>query len=314
MPLDVTPDRICGRTIFHDDWWLDIAAQGRLQRVQVNTGQASASLAFVAARYRGFRHLDIPPYTRVLGPAITLPASKPFGRGRNIRHLVRLLVEQLPPYDLYHNIVLDNDVAVAFSWLGFTATQRYTFVLPANASLDRCWSDMNQKTRNTIRSAAKQVEVVASHNLAAFMDLSRKERPARANRNNFPLIEQLFEAAAARGQATVLAAVDTRGHPVAAAILIWGYGTAYFWLSARDRVGAIGGANALVLWRSFELANRMGFTFDLDGYFSVASAEFLAGFGLPPTVRIEISRLSQRYDLVRLSRSVLRTFTPRPAR
>ncbi|MFS3134104.1 hypothetical protein ACLRDC_01830 [Gluconacetobacter sacchari] len=45
----------------------------------------------------------------------------------------------------------------------------------------------------------------------------------------------------------------------------------------------------------------MGLTFDFDSYGSVRSAKFLAGFGLPPLARVEVSRQIASYKLFKLA-------------
>ncbi|GBQ28318.1 hypothetical protein AA12717_2921 [Gluconacetobacter sacchari DSM 12717] len=149
--------------------------------------------------------------------------------------------------------------------------------------------------RNAIRSAQKLVTVTYGFDFAEFVRISLLNRAKDENRNDFEAMERIFDAASARKQAVIVTARTDDGKGVAAVMIVWGGANAYFWQSARDPSCGIGGVNALRLWTSIELAGRMGLTFDFDSYGSVKSAKFLAGFGLPPLARVEVSRQIASY-------------------
>jgi hypothetical protein len=284
-------------TIFQEDWWLEAASRGRIQKVEVRwDGRPVGSLSFLPARRYGIRHLIMPPYTRTLGPVFDLPASNAFRHGQNIRRVTEALVKQMPPHDYFHQTLDPRDESpMAFSLIGFRVVQCFTFVMPAARPCEDVWRGCDQKTRNTIKTASQRYHVVESSDFGQFVALSLAEHAKPDNIHDFELLEGIFQACVQRGCATILLAQDDMGAVAGAVVLVRGRDTLYFWLSARSR-SAPGGANALLLWKSIELAHRLGLSFDCDGYSSVAAAKFLASFGEPPRPRVEIIASSWRRE------------------
>jgi hypothetical protein len=296
-PLD-GPGGGAAPTIFQEQWWLQIASEGAIQTVQVAwDGQVVGALSVMPVRRFGLRQLMMPPYTRTLGPVFTLPESRPFKRGQNIRRVTEGLVRQLPPHDHFHQTLDPADESpMAFSLLGFSTVQCFTFVVPRERTPAEVWRRCDQKTRNIIKSAEQRLTVVRSAAFDGFIEVSLAEHPAGQNIHDFALLTSLFEACVQRQCGAVLLAMDGAGSAVAAVALIWGRDTLYFWLSARRRGAASGGANALLLWRGIELAHQLGLRFDCDGYSSVGAAKFLASFGEAPVARVEVMRSGWRRD------------------
>jgi hypothetical protein len=285
-------------TIFQEPWWLHAASRGTIHTVQVTwDGHVVGSLSVMPVRRYGLRQLMMPPYTRTLGPVFHLPDSGAFKRGQNIRRVTEGLVRQLPRHDYFHQTLDPLDESpLAFSLLGFRTVQCFTFVVPRDRAPDEVWQRCDQKTRNIVKSARQHFAVVQTDVFDRFVEVSMAEHPAGRNIHDFDLLSGIFEACVQRQCGTVVLAVDGDGVSVAAVALIRGRDTLYFWLSARRRGAASGGANALLLWRGIEMAHELGLKFDCDGYSSVGAAKFLASFGEAPTARVEVMRSGWRRD------------------
>ncbi len=95
-------------------------------------GRVVATLSFIRRRKFGFRVLNMPPYCHTQGPALDLPPSKPAKAARNLRRVVKELVDQLPAHDRFH-LILDpaDKSAFAFSMAGCSVYQDFTFRLDA---------------------------------------------------------------------------------------------------------------------------------------------------------------------------------------
>jgi hypothetical protein len=297
-----------GRSLFQEQWWIDAASLGRSDQVEVAwDGKVVGRLFFVERRHHGLRHLEMPAYTRTLGPIFDLPPSKPFKRGQNIRRITQELVGKLPRHDYFYQVLQPCDEsAFAFSLAGFHVGQRFTFRSSHDQSLETRWDLIDQKTRNLIRTASTRFELVETKDFDRFVMLCRQEFSGRHNHHNVDVLAAIFAACLQRDCARVLLALRGDGSAAAAVVLVWGTDTAYFWVSARDRSAPIGGANALLLWKSIEIAQGRGMHLDLDGYNSVAGAKFLAGFGENPSVRAEISWSGWRYDALECGRRPFR--------
>jgi hypothetical protein len=255
-------------------------------------------------------YVQTPPYTRLLGPLLSLPPSKTSTRLRNARSVVKELIEQNPPFDYYYNCCADDsNVALAFALQEFKVQQTFSFMVPADENLTVSWQNLDQKTRNLVRTAAARLTFRTSVNFEDFVGVSQQEHES-TNINDFPLMRALFTECVTRQQAIILTVATEDGESiVAAAVLVWGYGTAYFWLSARHRTGATIGANALLVWEGMKFANENGLNFDLDGYRSIGSARFLCGFGLAPVTRLEITKTSWRYDATTVAKAGIKRIT-----
>jgi|SRR3954467_1403978 hypothetical protein len=279
-------------TLFHEAWWLEAASGGKIENVSVVCdGRAVASLFFVRRNTLGVRQIRMPPYTRMLGPTFSLPPSKPSTRLMNIRRLTHELIDQLPPHDHFLQILPSlGESAFAFSVAGFAEYLTYSFRVDQDVEVADLWVAMDQKTRNAIRSAGRRWFIRRHYDFDKFQKLSIINHTA--NLNDFALLRQLFSVCLAKDRTIILSAEDDRGQDAASAILIWGAGTAYYFLSARNPAMATGGINSLLLWHGLEFAKERNLAFDFDSYRSRAGALFLEKFGLVPVSRPIVLRVN----------------------
>ena len=288
-----------GTSLFQQAWWVEAAAGSALERTEVRWGgQVVASLPFVRVRTMGFTLLDMPPYTRTLGPILSLPASKPARRLRNMHDAIRELMEALPRHDRYQAMLgPDDPTAFSLALSGCSLGQNFTFRMPAVWDADQHWNELDQKTRNLIRTAGKKLEVRCESRFEVVLELSERERGAK-DRSNFSTLRRLAEAAERRGQLVTLTAHQDDGRVVGAAAVIWDDQVMYFWQSVRDSQGLRSGATSLLIWEAMLLARRKGLIFDVDGYHSLPAARFVSRFGMTPKVRTSVLHLSKRGRIV----------------
>ena len=301
--------------LFQEDWWLETASAGRLERAEVAwDGKVVASLPFMMQNKFGMRRVIMPPYTRTLGVKFAIPPCKPFQRGHTMRRLAASLVKQLPAYDYFQTVLApEDDSAFAFSLTGLLVNPEYTFRIPPNLSSQRVLQDCDQKTRNLIRSSGKRLAIEHHLTLSRFIHLSERSLSKQQNRHDYPLLESLFQRCIEHDATIMLSAVDEDGRDVASVVLIWDSAVLYHWLSARRRDLPTGGANALLIWHAIRLAEAKGLTFDFDGYNSPSNARFLASFGRPPVARLGIVGQSLRYRAANWLRHASRQTNGQPA-
>ncbi|MBB2170957.1 GNAT family N-acetyltransferase [Gluconacetobacter asukensis] len=292
---------------FNEEWWMDAATNGNFEILEIrHAGVLRLSMPLFLSKRMGFTCIGMPIYTRTLGPTFYLPPSKPFKHAQNVRNLIEELVGRLPRHDSIRIRLPPGDESTfGFSLQDFSCEEQFTFRVPYPSDIQAIWKNCDQKTRNVIRSAQQQVSVEYGYDFSDFVRLSLLNKSEKENKNDFQTMERIFNAARARNQAVIVTARNRDGKSVAAVIIVWGAVNAYFWQSARDLSCGVGGVNALLLWKSIELADRMGLTFDFDSYGSVSSAKFLAGFGLSPLVRTEVSRQIVPYKLFKLANGMM---------
>jgi len=287
-------DRNGDGPLFHQLWWLQASAGDALEQVSTLwDGKVVATLSFVRRRQFGFRLLNMPPYTHTQGPVLNLPPSKPAKAARNLRRVVKELVDQLPTHDRFH-LFLDpaDKSAFPFAMAGCSIVQDFTFRLDASQNADQHWENLDQKTRNLVRTAGKSLQVRQNADMEAFLGMCEKERGS-GNRHNVEALRRVGSAAITRGQAVILTAEDESGRPVASAILVWDDAVVYYWQSSRDPSFNQPGANNLLVWESMKFALQNGRTFDMDGFASEGSARFGAKFSMDPVVRASVAHMSK---------------------
>ncbi|HXB62645.1 MAG TPA: GNAT family N-acetyltransferase [Acidobacteriaceae bacterium] len=286
--------------IFHQPWLLQASGGDALEQVRaVWDGRVVATLSFIRRSKFGFRVLNMPPYCHTQGPALNLPPSKSAKAARNLRRVVKELMDQLPAHDRFH-LILDpaDKSAFAFAMAGCSVYQDFTFRLDAKQDLEEHLEQMDPKTRNLIRTAGKNLQVRQNSDLEGFLAMCAKERGG-TNTHNMDALHRMGTAALARGQAVILTADDERGRATASAFLVWDDTLLYYWQSSRDPEIVVPGANNLLVWESMKFALRNGRTFDMDGYGSRGAARFGAKFSMEPVVRASVVHMSKLGSVVR---------------
>ena len=262
--------------------------------VSTRDGRTVGALAFVRQREWGLTTLDMPPYTRTLGPILRLPESKRVQRLRNTQEIVSELIGKLPEHDRFQ-CVLDPDDETAFplALAGCSLGQNFTFRMPALWNPDEQWMELHQKTRNLIRTAKSKLAVDCNGTIDDVIALSHLERGSKS-RSDATVLHRIAEAALARRQMCTLVARNDAGKPVAAATLVGDDRVLYYWQSSRDLRESVAGANSVLIWESMLFAQRRGLTFDIDGYHSITAARFVAKFSLETRVRASVVHMSRR--------------------
>ncbi|MEJ6022118.1 GNAT family N-acetyltransferase [Ramlibacter sp. PS4R-6] len=290
--------------IFDEDWWLDAAAPGGWQRVEVRWDQVLVgSLSFAATRRMGLRFIGLPPLTRTASPWLQPPPGAPGHALMKKVKILAALMAQLPPHERF-DLALGTNCpnALPFVMLNYPVGHTYTFVAAAS---EASRAAMHQKTRNVVNKAARDFEVVEGADLSRFFAVLRSQFGAKS-RADAADVQRLFDAAHARGQATVLCAEGAGGVDSACAVLVWDARSLYFWLSARNPECASTGALSLLIAHAASLAHGRGLDFDTDGFGTHRSGAFLSKFGFTPAVRPYVSHGTGLWKLSHLVSSALR--------
>ncbi len=289
-------------SIFHERWWLDIATDGHWSAATVvHDGQVLGEMPYYVVRKGTWRVSRLPPLTRSLGPVVTPLGLAAARDSRSRLHVTSQLIEQLPDVDCFFQ-VFDHRVedALAFALRGFTVSVRYTFHISPDFSSAQTWARMYSKTRNSIRSASKKLTVAqidAPSEFLTFYELNLASR-SRTNAYGTAVMRDLVNAFVDRKAGRLLGAYDSCGKLTGAIGLVWDRGTMYYLLSSRAQ-GSPSGAISLSIWMAIQEAIERKLTFDLDGFSSVATFNFLSGFGGTLRQRLGVERLSTVYSVAR---------------
>jgi len=260
------------------------------------------ALSFVRNRHYGaFVSLRMPPYTRTLGPVLTLPQSTRAQAAINTRRVIGELLAALPRHDSFFLLLDPEDpTAFAFSVNGCAVAQQFTFRVPAGSTTSLLWSGISSSTRRLIRSVEGKLTVERHLDLDRYQALTSRDHPEAKSTHDFTALRCLFDEACKRDCIKILSAVGSDGVDVASVMLVWDNLVLYYWLPQRDRQQNYPGANALLIWQAICFAAERSLIFDFDGYNSVGTAHFLATFGVLPVVRPAISH-ENLFGLIRIA-------------
>src|SRR3712207_1594629 len=148
-------------TIFHEPWWLEAATGGRYEEVTVTSGGRTVGrLPFLRKERLGFTACISPDVTHFLGPAIDEGKGGIVSRNLRRGEITRDLIDKLPQFSFFfqrlHRRVPD---ALPFEQRGFEVEAKFTYeVAPATEAV--IWRNMRDKTRNVIRRAEEQTELI----------------------------------------------------------------------------------------------------------------------------------------------------------
>src|SRR5713226_1466638 len=131
-------------SLFHEYWWLDAVSGGRFSEVEVKQGDYLAGrLPFVVNQKKGFRILGMPDFTHVLGPVVNSSDGKPQTRMMNRLSTVGSLIEKLPPFDFFKQVIdtsIDDGLSLidglAFQSRSFQVAHQYSFQIDCRAEHD----------------------------------------------------------------------------------------------------------------------------------------------------------------------------------
>jgi hypothetical protein len=303
-------------SLFHEYWWLEAVTEGRFSEVEATQGDYLAGrLPFLMTRQKGFRVLGMPNFTHLLGPVVNSSDGKPQTRVMNRLSTVGSLIDQLPPFDFFKQVIdptLDDGLAVidglAFQTHGFQVGHQYSFQIDCRADLDALLAGMHFKVRQHIRRAQEQrtVETVDDPQkfVSFYMDnLSRTNRRSYIQFDRFPV---LFSECRARNCGEILAAVQPDGVRVAMTFLVWDEQKMYYLMFTRDTSVRDNGSANLLVWSAMKRAHERGLFFDLDGVSTEGMARFLSGFGGVIKTRLIITKGQPVYNIVQSAKTILR--------
>ncbi len=281
-------------TIYHEEWWLDIATGGRCDVVEVNSnGKRVGWLPYSMQNKFGLKFSIPPRLTHVLGPAIDCGAGGEDAQAYNRACITRELLAKLPPAAIYH-FKCQREVTdvVAFQMENFATSVQFTQELRPLPT-ETLWANMRKKKRSQIRRAQEVVTVETLSEPEEFWRFYETNVEQRGLANYYVkadvlrCIEQCFQRQCGR----IYAARDKDGALVAAIWCIWDRVSAYYFMSTRTAT-AHDGAVSLLLWRAIQDAAALGLIFDFDGVSSNESVAFFSGFGGHLTPRYKATKTS----------------------
>lgn len=287
-------------SVFHQEWWAQAASPGTWAKVTCHRdNDILAEFTYSTNKRFGFTEIGHPFMARTMEPRIWLPPAKPVTQLTNLVAIIKEIREQLPPHSLFWcNLPPGTSLGLPYELAGYSVETSYTFRSVMNAQ--HAWDGMDQKTRNRVRAAQRNMHVEKHQDIERFIALSKRFIGARnrLSRLDYDAIRRIFSACVLHKAGHIISTVDEDGVDQASAILINDENYAYFWMSARDPASRLGSAISLLIWNAISWSIDRHLVFDMDGYASPSAGIFYGKFGLIPTQRTHIRWASDTYKLL----------------
>lgn len=286
-------------TVFHSKWWLDILAPGAWDEVEVRQdGKILARFPFVVRRKFGLTMIMQPALTPWLGPCLDLSGQKASTRASEEQRLIDLLVEKLPPHDLFVQCMAPERTNwLPFFWHGFSAipciTQRVDLI-----DEDKMRADLQKGLRWEIGKAEKQLAIEHSDDMRVLSDLKRMNAAEKgiSLRSGDIALERIDEACRVHGHRKIFVAMDGKGNATAASYIVIDGKTAYYLAGATNPEFRNAGGSALTIWEGMKYALSSGCSiFDFEGSMIKGVEQFFRKFGGRQQQYTKLVHMSRRF-------------------
>ncbi len=201
-------------TIYHETWWLDICAGGKIEEASIErAGAMIARMPYMVSRHLGFVTCGAPPLVHFSGPAFAPMDGPPQTRIQSRNDVTRDLIAQLPRHDqfsmkLYHGIT----GTLAFQREGFKTTVQFTFEVDPLSHV-KIWAGIRRGHRRLIRDAEAIYTIGSAAKPSEFVEFyaANIANAGKVFRFDQDLVTRLIEACLARSRGLLLLARDASG-------------------------------------------------------------------------------------------------------
>ena len=301
--------------VFSQPWWLDAVCGPDAWNVALveERGAIAAAMPYHLTRRMGFRIINMPPMTQVLGPHLVrrdFPSDQE--RLSVEKQLFTQLIDQLPASDYtYIQMHYRYTNWLPFFWSGFTQTTRYTYVIPDLSDLDRVVESFDYSKKKHIKKASKQVKVSFDIGADEFysnhvLTLSKQRKHILYSRK---LFGRMHSAVYANASGRTICARDADGNLHAALFVIWAPEGAYDLISTIDPDYRNSGAATLLIHEIIRHVAAFTNRFDFEGSMGEGVEASFRRFG---SVQMPYSAVKRvRSPILRLREGVLAAFSER---
>jgi hypothetical protein len=299
--------RVFGRTIFDETWWLDAAAPGAWDRVEVKwEGKLVGEMNYYVQRGRAFTYLKMPPLTRAMSPRITPTDTRGASRFIQTDEIVRELYAKLPKHDRFERTLERDCPSVqGFTHLGLAVTHFFTLrSAPGECPEVMLQQKSRPKIRRLVHKAQRECETERSTDIERFISLHHLSYDDR-NYVDHAAMRRIFEAAAAHGQAEIVF-TKLNGQDAAALALVWDSHATYCWIGARNRALGDGGPYRLAFIEALRGAHARGTVLDVDGYASPEVGVVLMKLGFEPSARPYVNGSNRKWRAYWFARTLVK--------
>ena len=313
--MDAKTEKFLEQTcIFCQPWWLEAVSPRQWDIAVVRRGDEVAAVLPYAYRRRpgGFLLLEMPPLTPYLGPWLRRSDAKYANRLSEEKKLISDLIDLLPKFAVFNQAMHPTVTNwLPFYWRGYNQTTRYSYIINAPLTIEKCWGEIRENIRTDVRKSQKVVEVRESATPEEFLNLleSTYHRQGKTPPHSEGTIRRLVKACNEKGACKILLAIDAEGRAHAGIFLVWDSGTVYNLMSGGDPELRNSGATSLLMWHAIEFALSQGKNFDFEGSMVEAIERFFRAFGARQVPYFSVSKMNSK--IVQAYRASWKFFHPK---
>lgn len=309
----MSEEQVCS-PVFSQNWWLNaVAGKNNWNECRVEKdGKLVASLPYVVTNRMGFKYITQPKLTQTLGPWFSKP--NPGTKYAQIlareKDLTEELIEQLPPFDLFHqNFTPEITNWLPWYWNGFKQTTRYTYRLNDLSDIDKLYNNLQRNIRGHIRKSIREgFEVYSTDSIEKFIQLNEKTFKNQGIKRPYSkeLILRLNSACVNQNARKIFMVRDSEGRIHAGIYIVFNKYAAYNLMIGSDPELRSSGAISLCMWEAIKFASTVTDKFDFEGSMIETIERFFRGFGAIQTPYYSVSKISS--PLLRFRRSMKELF------
>ncbi len=285
---------ILRKSIFHEEWWLEITARKKWNKVSCETKHGTVCLVY-AYRRKILNKVDIylPPLTPYMGVYFDFDNEiDEITKFKLLDEALPVLIGKLPRYFRFKtNFLPAFDWWSPLYWEGFKQHTRYTSILNNISDHDAIWSGFNNNAKRNVKRAKKSINVRKNYDVDTLYRLFEKTMHNQNRKPGYPksILSKLCAEIEKRQCGIILTGEDEKGAAHCSLLLVWDSACAYYLVGGTDPELRESGAMSLTMLAAIKEASIHVELFDFEGSMQKGIDRFIRGFGALPVPYYNIS-------------------------
>lgn len=291
----------CGATyvpIYSKPWWMDAVCGPESWDVWLfeQGGEVAAAMPYYLEEREAGTYVTKAPLTQSNGLVFKHPeGAGPLARSKFEEKVIDaacgfISTLGLAVYEQQYHPSFEN--WLPFSWNGYSALPRYTYVIEDTEDLDAVWSGLSSSYRKNVRKGGRNGVVGEGMEPSEFYDEHAKvfERQGLPVPFDRALWDRLYEAASANGSCRILRS-STANDIASVLFLVWDERSVYHLLGGTmPGFSGLETYNALT-WKGIETAHEKGLSYDFEGSMIRRISKSFREFGGRPKPYLRIRKV-----------------------
>ncbi len=290
----MTDPTTCTNSIFEQPWWLEAAAPGAWEIIEVkHNEECVCRLPYVHMKQYGIiKCVGTPGISMFSGPWIRDTGGKAVTYLGYKKEVLSEMIDMLPKGNVCISLSPEQNYYLPFLWKGFKVVPRFTYRIWNTSDLNKVWNDFDKSARKAIKKGTELLSLRTDLPIDVLFDLLDKTF-ARQNRKNPCDIEQIkrvYNACVEHDAGVLMCAVDSINRVHTATLYVYDNKTLYAIYGGSDPELRDSQADAFLIWKGLELASQRNLAFDFEGSSIEGIEKYFRSFGGEPLIYYTVQR------------------------